>query len=47
MDFQGATQAYLWALPIVAMANYQYYHEQIFGFHPAEQPLKPYWETDC
>lgn len=36
MDFQGATQAYLWAIPIVSMANYQYYHEQVFGFQKGE-----------
>ena len=36
MDFQGATQAYLWALPIASMANYQYYHEQVFGLQRGE-----------
>jgi hypothetical protein len=30
-DFQRATQAYIWALPIVAMANWQKVHEEIFG----------------
>lgn len=30
-DFQRATQAYLWALPIVGMANWQKAHEDIFG----------------
>ena len=30
-DFQRATQAYLWALPIVGMANWQKAHEEIFG----------------
>jgi hypothetical protein len=30
-DFQRATQAYIWALPIVAMANWQKAHEEIFG----------------
>ena len=30
-DFQRATQAYIWALPIVAMANWQKAHEQTFG----------------
>ena len=36
MDFQGAAQAYLWAIPIVSMANYQYYHEQVFGLQKGE-----------
>lgn len=36
MDFQGATQAYLWALPLVAMANYQFYHQEVFGFEKGE-----------
>jgi hypothetical protein len=30
-DFQRATQAYLWALPIVGMANWQKAHEEVFG----------------
>ena len=30
-DFQRATQAYLWALPIVGMANWQKAHEELFG----------------
>jgi hypothetical protein len=30
-DFQRATQAYLWAIPIVGMANWQKAHEEIFG----------------
>ena len=30
-DFQRATQAYIWALPLVGMANWQKAHEAIFG----------------
>lgn len=30
MDFQRATQAYIWALPIVAMAEWQAVHEEQF-----------------
>jgi hypothetical protein len=30
MDFQRATQVYLWALPIVSFAQWQYSHEEIF-----------------
>ncbi len=36
MDFHGATEAYLWAIPIVSMANYQHYHEDVFGFRQGE-----------
>ena len=31
MDFQRATQAYLWALPIVAFAEWQHSHRKIAG----------------
>ncbi len=31
MDFQRATQAYLWALPIVSMAQWQYEHTVTLG----------------
>ncbi len=31
MDFQRATQAYLWGLPIVAFAQWQKAHEETFG----------------
>ena len=31
LDFQRATQAYIWALPIVGMANWQKADEEIFG----------------
>jgi hypothetical protein len=30
-DFQRATQAYIWALPIVGMAQWQKAHEEVFG----------------
>jgi len=31
MDFQRATQAYLWAIPLVSFAQWQEQHEQVFG----------------
>jgi hypothetical protein len=31
MDFQRATQAYLWGLPIVAFAQWQHEHENVFA----------------
>ncbi len=31
MDFQRATQAYIWAIPIVAFAQWQRAHEETFG----------------
>ena len=31
MDFQRATQAYIWALPIVAMNEWKRAHEEKFG----------------
>ncbi|RZV34460.1 MAG: DUF1254 domain-containing protein [Chromatiales bacterium] len=31
MDFQRATQAYLWALPIVAFAEWQHSHREVAG----------------
>ena len=31
MDFQRATQAYVWALPMVSMAEWQAVHEQQFN----------------
>ncbi len=31
LDFQQATQSYLWALPIVAFAEWQDIHEKVFG----------------
>lgn len=35
-DFQRACQAYLWALPIVAYAQWQNQHEQVFGAHDGD-----------
>jgi len=32
MDFHGATQAFLWGIPIASFANLQYYLQQDFGF---------------
>ena len=31
MDFQRATQCYLWAMPIVSFAKWQQQHETVFG----------------
>jgi len=31
MDFQRATQAYIWAIPIVSFAKWQEQHETVFG----------------
>lgn len=31
MDLHGATQAYLWGIPLASFANMQYYHEDVFG----------------
>ncbi len=31
MDFQRATQAYLWSLPLMGFAQWQHEHEQVFG----------------
>jgi hypothetical protein len=31
MDFQRATQAYLWSLPLMGFAQWQHQHEQVFG----------------
>ncbi len=31
LDFQRATQAYLWAIPIVSFAKWQEQHEKVFG----------------
>ena len=36
MDFQGATQAYLWGIPIASFANLQYYLHQDFKFGQME-----------
>jgi len=31
MDFQRAAQAYIWSIPLVRMAQWQYFHEQELG----------------
>ncbi|MCW2549368.1 MAG: hypothetical protein JWN96_3828, partial [Mycobacterium sp.] len=31
LDYQMATQAYLWALPLVAYAQWQHVHRDVFG----------------
>jgi hypothetical protein len=36
MDFHGATQAYLWGIPIASFANLQYYLHQDFKFDQTE-----------
>jgi hypothetical protein len=36
MDFHGATQAYLWGIPIASFANLQYYLHQKFKFDQTE-----------
>ena len=36
MDFQRATQAYIWALPIVSFAQWQAVHEEQFGAQDRE-----------
>ena len=41
MDFQGATQAYLWAIPLVASYNNQYFNEEVFKFRQGEMIKYP------
>jgi len=36
MDFHGATQAYLWGLPIASFANLQYYLDEVFKVRQGE-----------
>ncbi len=36
MDFHGATQAYLWGLPIASSANFQYYLDDVFKVRQGE-----------
>jgi hypothetical protein len=36
MDFHGATQAFLWGIPIASFANLQFYLHQEFGLGQAE-----------
>jgi hypothetical protein len=36
MDFHGATQAYLWGIPIASFANLQYYSDNVWKFRQGE-----------
>jgi hypothetical protein len=36
MDFHGATQAYLWGIPMASMANFQHYNQDIFKLRQGE-----------
>ncbi|GAG38296.1 unnamed protein product, partial [marine sediment metagenome] len=36
MDFHGATQAYLWGIPITSFANLQYYTDHVFKVRQGE-----------
>lgn len=36
LDFQLATQSYLWALPLVSWAQWQSVHENVFGTAPSD-----------
>ena len=36
MDFHGATQAYLWGIPIASNANLQYFIDDVFGYRQGE-----------
>jgi hypothetical protein len=36
MDFHGATQAYLWGIPIASSANFQYYTDDVFKVRQGE-----------
>ena len=36
MDFHGATQAYLWGIPIASNANLQHYIDNVFDFRQGE-----------
>jgi hypothetical protein len=44
MDLQQATQAYLWALPLVSFAQWQYEHESVFGAHSGDLVLYQSYE---
>jgi hypothetical protein len=44
MDLQQATQAYLWALPLVSFAQWQYEHETVFGAHSGDLVLYQSYE---
>jgi hypothetical protein len=36
MDFHGATQAYLWGIPMASNANFQHYNEKVFKVRQGE-----------
>jgi len=36
MDFHGATQAYLWGIPIASFANLQHYNDKVFKVRQGE-----------
>ncbi len=36
MDFHGATQAYLWGIPIASFGNLQYYTDKVFKVRQGE-----------
>jgi hypothetical protein len=36
MDFHGATQAYLWGIPIASFANFQFYMDHVFKVRQGE-----------
>ena len=36
MDFHGATQAYLWAIPLVSFANMQYFNDEVLKVRQGE-----------
>lgn len=44
MDLQQATQAYLWGLPLVSFAQWQYAHETVFGAHSGDLVLYQFYE---
>ncbi|UCE43217.1 MAG: DUF1254 domain-containing protein [Candidatus Aminicenantes bacterium] len=44
MDFQRATQAYIWALPIVSLAEWQFVHEEQFSTNDGD--LVVYMSTE-
>ena len=44
LDLQQATQAYLWALPMVSFAQWQAVHEGVFGAHSGDLVLYQTYE---
>jgi hypothetical protein len=36
IDFHGATQSYLWGIPIASFANFQHYHDNVFKVRQGE-----------